>query len=308
MIRCGIRNRLAEWAVLLAIAQAAVPVPRQAANVASEDGHHYEQESERRQDVPNFPSAVFGQIYSHPNNSPSTERASGNKGRTIGVSELAAVKRDIYDWILLGAQIGLVSVGFFTLLVLARQNRIAKDSAVAAKLAAEAARHNIDLLIRKERPRISVRPVRLDFPAKYTRDPIVHYKISCSGVGAAYLIDHHAVCEITAAPAPSATAPHFPMTMIETSLHPQPEPLQCMIIAHMFHPIRHPVKVEPDLFGKLRSGALNVFWYGAVKYRHVYSERVEETVFSYRWAVVQIILPDGSPAGVWERFGENRET
>ena len=145
-------------AVLLAIMQAAPPVPGKTPDGRAEAGasgqnHAQTQQTESAQ----HPSPT--QIIASPaNHDQRNDNGYGNTGQSVSISKLPAVsvERDLADWIGWGFNILLVVVGIFTLVAIWYQAREMKRATEVIKQQAELMKSQLTVTINTERAWIIV--------------------------------------------------------------------------------------------------------------------------------------------------------
>lgn len=263
-------------AMLFSVMQASPPIPREAADKAAQTTANIQSKGASNQEPsPHTPSSVKTDG-NGPAKADSSEPRSEDQGHDIGISKLPPVtvnpsRRDLADWSYLAFSGLLVIVGglqvwllYGTLRAIQRQAGIMAD--------------NIDLIINKERMRISVEVLPLILPAAKEgaeyENCSVSYIVRYSGATRAVIVASSAQAIVTDSPEPNYAQDGFAW-----SLSPEA----------VIEPFTSPGKQSISLYGLSRlivemieNRKSFVHFFGYIKYRDFF-ERERETAFSYRW-------------------------
>jgi hypothetical protein len=167
--------------------------------------------------------------------------------------------------------------------------------------AAQAARQNIELVVDKERPRISVYVGKIDLSLPESESsPAIHsiaYVVHCDGATPAINVDARWQSAITSSFDPPAERSYVPM-VLPSSLNPRAQGYECT--AYLPKTVLSPSEVED-----INQGRSVVHFWGIIDYEDVFKNSWR-TSFRYVWG-----KPQGLPRPYWSQCGppgNNRAT
>jgi len=167
--------------VILAISQASVPVPRQAANNTTGSGHNV-QKNRSQKDNPSTSLPIVDSTEAQTSKDAGEAPGNRNAQNTIIIREPVPVSVRTTWWerfyvIFTGLLVLIGGTGVCaaikTLRIISHQTVVLTKQTLAARRAADAAAKNIELLISKERARVRIEMLEFDF---WRTAELVHYR------------------------------------------------------------------------------------------------------------------------------------
>jgi hypothetical protein len=324
------------FVALLAVMQAAPPVPRQTANSPAATSERVQKHSAPENTPSTQTPSPAVNAKQTPDHNPSGDWQRNNDAphpvviRELHPVTVASPKRDWADWgtwgfnffllVTSGLQVWLLCK---TLTFIRRQTHEMKKQRVtmqaqliAAKESADTAKASVGIVISKERARIRVNPETLIFPSGVTLHS-VNYKVFNYGYTRAFIERAQAEISVTG----NNNPPQNPEWSLPMGLPPAVEPnTDGLAKSAFFFPI---MGLSPDQIESIRKGKSFVHFWGAVQYRDVFYETEKDlrvTRFSYVWLYSEMpALPPPVPGkslsqekfGFWFKNGtetDNYET
>jgi hypothetical protein len=187
--------------------------------------------------------------------------------------------------------------------IIAEQTKTAEDAAKAAIAGAKAANDNVEMVISKERARLSVELKKLSLvptiPEWHTVDSIV----TIDGTSRASGVE--AKCAAYLRPLDRVGEAHddalmYPL-LIPKLITPNSKPMYCSTIFHLG------AKGWTEIRTEIEADRLFVECRGSIKYKDVF-ERERETRFRYVWKYSSFQLIGGTERyGSWEKCGSDED-
>jgi hypothetical protein len=189
--------------------------------------------------------------------------------------------------------------------------KVAEDTAAAAKANAEAARdgaeatkQSIELLISKERARITVKPSTLKLPRPEELFGLgeMTYKVFCYGTTPAYIDQSSATLSLTASEEPLESELQITPMLLGPAVQPNFEGIDKTALLMQ--------NVEPDIADSVAQRKMFAHFRGLIRYKDAFGKE-RETRFRYVWRVTEMKNLDGSPFAFWISSGswsDNQET
>jgi hypothetical protein len=183
--------------------------------------------------------------------------------------------------------------------------KAAEANARASEASAEAAKESVEIIVRKERARIKIRPIELVLTPHKTLLANVTYEVLFYGSTPAFIADAHAEAYVSDSLAPSSTSNSlsFPMSLPEVITPLAPLKEQTTFIGPKW-------TLEQVDIDRLNDGTLFIHFNGFIQYKDVF-DRERETRFRYVWKTSNQVMPDGKRFAYWMKVGpsgDNTET
>jgi len=287
--------------VLLTIVQATPPVPRQAPDTSTQSSQAIQKNRKAKHKPANTNSSLLDTNTPKGDEDKSKEVKTENTEQTVGISKLPSVtitptQRDWADWAYWLFNFFLVAVGGFQVYLvwrtlkavqrqansLEKQTKATEEAASAAVASSKSTTKGMDILVARERPRITV--VLKDPDFSRTRDLgllFVRFDVECWCPTVAYILDGRSQAYVSDI---GALIPPTPQIELSLDIGLPNEIRQTTTIDKS--------RIVFDTVGRLTvadeidSGKLILWCYGSIKYRGVHlaeNDPPYETVFRYKW-------------------------
>jgi hypothetical protein len=300
-------------AVLLAVMQAAPPIPRQTANSPTDTSKGIQNKTSNNQKgTGDAPTTIKSQPATT-NQSNRDEHGEENTKHSIRVTELPAVtvstpRRDWADWGTWGFNFLLALTGGFQVWLLCRtmrfvqrqthemtrqritmgrqfrvmqnqvdemaaQTQVLNASVAISKQSADAAKQSVEMQISKEKARISIEVHDLKLFPRSFESRAVRYRLDCLCPTPAFTVE----LQVNACIGDDTGVPwpvSIPPTIATTGAIEK--------VAMLFGVF------DDDAAIRINRGELNIYFYGFVRYRDVFQGQMDaphETRFRYVWRV-----------------------
>ncbi len=314
-------------AMLLAVTQAAPPVPRQTADNSAQTPPNVKSKSASDQ-APSLPTPAPDKTGGNrPTRNDSREQHPENDGNSVVVRQLPAVtvntRRDWGAWLF---NLFLVAVGAFQVILLcwtlrvihiqagemkrqrgwmrrqwaemSQQTVFLKDYVAETKKIAKSTADSVQIIINKERARIRI---------EVSEDPILpngehpinelKFKVFCDGSTPAFIVKSSANLKVTDSKSPSTPSSYNIPMRLPTVLHPSIDGLEkAAIIWQLFDQALGPQLLAQKLF---------LHFYGIIEYTDAF-EISRSTRFRYLWAIRDSPFYGGHQ-GYWIKNGGEEE-
>jgi hypothetical protein len=279
--------RLLLIAVLLSISQAPTPIPRKAPNRPARGSQGVKKDAADNMKPTTTPT-VQNPPASEKDQKTGSEPAKTNTQETVVIREPITVSVGWWDRAYVIFTGLLVIIGSFGVLaalrtlkavkqqadIMGQQTAATEKAAEAAKDQAKIAMRDLELLINRERPRITVTVDDFDFAKGYSAFKIVSYKINCRCPTDAFIMDTSAEAFIEEGVL-GRISDHIPITNLETIHGFVKLERMALILTGL---------TDDDLMAKVQASLLH--FRGVIKYRGVHLSDTEppySTTFHHRW-------------------------
>jgi hypothetical protein len=300
------------FAVIFAVMQTAVPVPRKAADNPTQVNTQSKSNSAPGQKGVPAPTSTKRDS-NGPTANDSIQQGQNDAQHTVRISKLPpiSVARDWADWGVWVFSLLLVIVGGFQVWLLYKT--LGSISIQADQMEAQTtklgesiavARDNLELIINKERARIRLELDKpwLELGSDHVPEfPEIRYKVEMYGPTAAF-IEYEAASAYTAESigAPAPLPDNIPMSL-PAVIKPDMGPLSK---SSFIYP-----NIDKSGIENIWKGKSFLHFRGAIRYKDVFGKS-RRTTFKYAWKVGEP-YNDGTPFGYWYKCGsreDNEET
>jgi hypothetical protein len=181
--------------------------------------------------------------------------------------------------------------------------KAAEANARASEANANATRESVEIIVRKERARIKIRPIDLVLPSHRESLAEVTFRVLLYGSTPAFIADARAEAYVSDSLATSSNSLMFPMSLPEVITPLTPLKEQTTFIGPKW-------TLEQADIDRLNDGTMFIHFNGFVQYKDVF-DRERETRFRYAWQTGTQVMPDGKRLAYWMKVGpsaDNNET
>jgi hypothetical protein len=276
-------------AVLLTIMQASPSVPRKAANANTGKRQTVQSNADDNKKPTKDAASVVQTVRAQPNENANPAKSTENTEKSVSISELPSVSimRDWMDCIALVFSGALLIVGIFgvraayrTLKKIDEQARVMRDQLTAMKGQISAAERATDLVISKERARISMdqpKPLILN----YAGPNGVDYRLQFSGVTDANVLESKAVVGISSSADSKPTDVVFIPRILKLPNQVNPLILQTLDATAHFQP--DILLTQADM-NDIKAQKKFVHFWGFIRFRDAfYDVLLKDRLFEFQW-------------------------